>query len=65
MVGFFCVFLQRGEKTMQHKKSGRKKEAQLIAELESINHNNNSQKKRLLAYAKGIKQLAQEKEVSR
>ena len=50
---------------MQHKKSGRKKEAQLIAELESINHNNNSQKKRLLAYAKGIKQLAQEKEASR
>lgn len=48
---------------MQHEKSGKKKEAQLTAEIEPINHNNNSQKKRLLAYAKGIKQLAQQKEV--
>lgn len=50
---------------MQHEKSERKKEAQLIAELEPINHNNNSRNKRLLAYAKGIKQFAQKKEVSR
>lgn len=46
---------------MQHKESERKQEAQLTTEIELIKRNSIPQKNRLLAYARGIKQLVKKR----